>query len=97
MKLPQADRTVVFLLLMGAERKRRQNMAVGRLTRRRAIVNNAHLSPPLPHLKVAAPLVPILNFEHLPFVHSKIQLRGFGIFYKIVSGLTDNYNDVSII
>lgn len=45
--------------LMGAERRCRQNVAVGRLTGGRATVNNAHLSPPLPLLKAPAPLVPL--------------------------------------
>lgn len=44
---------------MGAEHRRRRNVAVGRLTGGRATVNNAHLSPPLPRLKAPAPLVPL--------------------------------------
>lgn len=44
---------------MGAERRRWQNVAVGKLTGGRATVNNAHLSPPLPRLKAPAPLVPL--------------------------------------
>lgn len=59
MKLCQADKTMVFLLLMGAERRRRQNVAGDRLTGERATVNNAHLSPPLPRLQAPAPLVPL--------------------------------------